>query len=164
MGKPTKKATKRMARAAHVLVRGASWTRVAAQLGYKTEDTAREELACRHPNAWRRAYEFARTLHDDEAVAEADIVQRELLRQQIVRCNWQGEPIEGENGQPLTIDHSPQVRQSAANSIKTHAARTRLQGAGGSDDRPALPDLFDFANNRGMLEDDTDESAQVHTG
>ena len=162
MAKPTKKTTNRMRRAAHLLVRGASWEQVATRLGYKTEDTAREELACKHPRAWRKQYELARGIHDDQMVAEADRVQRELLRQQIVRCDWQGEPIEGENGQALTIEHSPQTRQSAANSIKTHAARGRTQRTGGTPEADVPADPYLVAKQAGLLEDDG--TGETYTG
>lgn len=161
MVKPSKKTVTRTRRAARMLVRGATWRQVAGCLGYRDEHTARKRLVYERAELWWQEYDAARALYADEIEAEADVTQRELMRHQYVKRDPNGEPVLDEEGNTVLVDVAPNVRQSAANSIKSHAAKLRAQKLEPGRGDKALADLYALAEQAGLLEGDPTDGEEA---
>jgi hypothetical protein len=119
MSEPTAETTERIREAAKLRVEGMSWERVAQHFRYANADAARVTLTQAHPELWRAEYERARELYLDDMEAEAILTQRALMRP--------FRSVRKPDGSEIVQTIEPQLNQSAAHSILSHAARLRAQ-------------------------------------
>ena len=145
-------------------VEGASWHEVAKRFGYRNAASACNTLTTGHTDLWRRCYEQARAPYVDELEARADLTQRELMQQQIAKRDHRGQSVHDDEGNVVTVDVPFQVRQSAANSVKAHAAKLRAQKVELSGRVDMTAELYKTADASNLLEDDTpDEQKTVQS-